>query len=295
MKPGAHCWFACVAARLDAPYMHCAAVAACAARTFPYQSDCLENPTDFQANGATLAPDDYEVIDELAKLIRTAEQARTNSGRYTLKVIVDGHADTGRRPEAKPPALQDLCLERAIAVQNRLEFNGIDRRWIEVKGSGATGINPLTNEPVQENYNKRVYFSCIATPRAVGSTPEIPNQTAQLQQENLQLQDEKQQLQRQLARLRKQLAALPAPVPEPEPKRALANRADCRALVATAQPLVPLLHGVTELAWIVAVLLCGKTIFASLLTRASLESAEDCPRVEVRINYSPKQNAFTVQ
>ena len=283
--------------------MHCSRTALLAhvllnaARTFlPDQSDCLENPTDFQANGATLAPDDYEVIDELAKLIRTAEQARTNSGRYTLKVIVDGHADTGRRPEAKPPALQDLCLERAIAVRNRLEIKGVDRRWIEAKGSGATGINPLTNEPVQENYNKRVYFSCIATPRArsphsrspVGRPPEPPSQAAMLQQENLQLQEEKQQLQRQLARLSK-MAALPAPLPEPEPERAPANRAGCCALVPTAGPLVPLLHGVTELAWIVAVLLCGKTIFASLLTRASLESADECPRVEVRINYSPTQ------
>jgi Ca2+-binding EF-hand superfamily protein/outer membrane protein OmpA-like peptidoglycan-associated protein len=109
---------------------------------------------DFEGNGAKLAHDDYPVIDELADLVKE---------HPGVTILVDGHADTGKRPEPTDKRtvrwLRDLCLQRAQAVKRRLVEQGVSIDCVEVKGSGATGQNPITGRPVEPNSNKRVYIS----------------------------------------------------------------------------------------------------------------------------------------
>ena len=65
------------------------------------------------------------VIDELAELIVRANEVARQAGSHQLRVLVDGHADTGERPEPTPAPLQDLCKARANAVKDRLVEQGV--------------------------------------------------------------------------------------------------------------------------------------------------------------------------
>jgi hypothetical protein len=277
--------------------------------------------TDFDANESTLAHDDYFVIDELAELIVRAQEARDF---YDLRVVVDGHADTGQRPEPKPPPLKPLCLERAKSVRNRLVADGVDFKIIEVKGSGATGVNPLTNEEVQKNYNKRVYFYCTAksrrddygTPRQPEPEPapepapapesDCEQRLASCEQEKQQLAEDKRLAEEKADGARRDAAAAaeakrlaekelakkeswqPPPY-HPSPMHgtfAKGGEGDCPCgtQVCGLTPVVglpmSLFHGLAEIVWFVAVVLYGKAVYATLLTRASLEATAACPDVD---------------
>lgn len=252
---------------------------------------------DFEASSSQLAVDDFPVIDELADLILKAQ-----TRGHRLEVLVDGHADTGQRPERKPPLLQELCQSRAISVARRLEEKGVDRRMINVQGSGATGINPLTGEPVRENYNKRVYFSCTATP--LGGPQPRPGRQRHAQQDRQQAEERVREAEQRAVAAEKeadaakqkanaaerrakeceQAAEQAAEKLSQQAKKTLANGPICCVVVPPCGVSMAWLHGFAELVWILATIAAGKALFATLVTGASLESADTCPDLEVRHN-----------
>ena len=74
------------------------------------------------------------MIDELAELIVRANEVARQAGSRQLRVLVDGHADTGQRPEPTPAPLQELCKARANAVKERLVEQGVPADIIATQG-----------------------------------------------------------------------------------------------------------------------------------------------------------------
>ena len=282
---------------------------------------------DFDANASTLAQDDHPVIDDLAELIKGAYR----DGAQQLKVLVDGHADTGQRPEPTPAPLRELCKARADAVKARLVSQGVPAGIIETKGSGATGINPNTLQEVAKNYNKRVYITCKAgLPSVTSPSPAQHSAKKPAQQCTVpahmdlssDLEDalkQSEELGRSVQRKEQERADAQAAA-----ERADAERADAQAAAQTAAAVarqkqerleeqleaevvaastskggfatgggihtwvlfpvaggpMSVVHVLMELFWLVAVLLYGETIYATLLTLAALDTTDECPDQE---------------
>eukprot|EP01043_Picozoa_sp_COSAG02_P004996 COSAG02_NODE_133_length_34692_cov_83.845229_9_plen_3037_part_00 len=119
-----------------------------------------------------LAQGDYPVVDDLAALVKE---------HPGVTILVDAHADTGQRPEPTDEQtvtwLRDLCLRQAQAVKRRLVEQGVGEAAVEVKGSGATGSHPITNEPVDASSQGRVYVSVTGgLPHTVADLEPEPEQ-----------------------------------------------------------------------------------------------------------------------
>lgn len=262
-------------------------------------------PTDFLANSAKLAEEDKGVIDELAEYIYKAyneAQSAESMVNHEFQVRVEGHADTGRRPEPKPPPLKDLCQARADAVKAQLiaKFQDLQEKHgrvavptacITARGVGAVGVNPWGVD-VKENYNKRVYFYCTAEPVSPPGPVEPDASYSEKLEQHKQAYEEELSRQKQIHE--HEIAALleekAGQQPDPRPSKPNPPPPDgCCVLfiLPKAGASMAVLHGLAELVWIAAMVVCGKSVFAALLTGASLESADTCPEAEVRRSYSP--------
>lgn len=254
----------------------------------------------------------YETVSGLYKF-KVFVEGHADTGRRNAK------GEEPRDKDGNPP-LQSLCQARAEAVRDELlrPIHGENRDEaipkevsIECLGVGATGLSP-TGGKVEKNYNKRVYFRCEAERKPERQEPEpltlepvpVPVEPAEhkrLREENAWLQNADRDSRTTISRLQKADVKSKTIISQHQNReRELLTRIDtlireqdhppndgCCTLIPKAGTSMDVLHGVTELAWIAAMLLCGKAVFAALLTRASLETADTCPEVEVRLSHSP--------
>jgi outer membrane protein OmpA-like peptidoglycan-associated protein len=97
----------------------------------------------FETGKATLRPEEYEIVEEIAKLMNNDE---------ALKISIEGHTDDIGSSEAN----DKLSLERARTIRNGLVDMGIPSKRLRIAGYGSKKPMVMNNTAENRARNRRV-------------------------------------------------------------------------------------------------------------------------------------------
>lgn len=97
----------------------------------------------FETGKATLRPEEYEIVEEIAKLLNNDE---------TLNLSIEGHTDDVGSNEAN----NRLSLERARTIRSGLVDMGIASKRLKIAGHGSTRPLVMNNSAENRSKNRRV-------------------------------------------------------------------------------------------------------------------------------------------
>ncbi len=97
----------------------------------------------FETGKATLRPEEYEIVEEIAKLLNNDE---------SLNLSIEGHTDDVGSSEAN----SRLSLERAGTIRNELLGMGISSKRLRIAGYGSTRPIVVNNSAENRSKNRRV-------------------------------------------------------------------------------------------------------------------------------------------
>ena len=97
----------------------------------------------FETGKATLRPEEYEIVEEIAKLMNSDE---------ALKISIEGHTDDVGSSEAN----NTLSLERARTIRNGLISMGIPSKRLGIAGYGSIKPVVMNNSAENRAKNRRV-------------------------------------------------------------------------------------------------------------------------------------------
>lgn len=97
----------------------------------------------FETGKATLRPEEYEIVEEIGKLLNSDEN---------LNLSIEGHTDDVGSPESN----NTLSLERARTIRNGLIDMGIASKRLKITGYGSTHPLVMNNSAENRAKNRRV-------------------------------------------------------------------------------------------------------------------------------------------
>jgi OOP family OmpA-OmpF porin len=112
----------------------------------------------FDQNKATIKPESFGLMDEIAKAIKDNDKIK--------KVSVDGHTSA----EGDAGANMKLSQDRAAAVMKGLIERGVDKSRLTSKGYGVTKPIGDNSTPAGRMQNRRVEFVILDPAPAGGAT-----------------------------------------------------------------------------------------------------------------------------